>query len=157
MSTVLLNRTDYKCRSRPCKVRLAGTVFYAASICFYQISHAMQADAQGGEVMECGRSGRRQDAQDTKTNQGAVESDDKTVIRANTFTQPDGEATQADEFKQIICSNGDVRDLPGDGGSVADGNTYISLRQCRGVVDAVPDHYDSVSSCTLQLHKFCLI
>ena len=112
MSNVLWNRTDCKCRNRPSKVRLTGTVFYAASIFFYQISHAMQADAQGGEVMECGRSGRRQDTQGPKGNQGAVESNDKTVIGANTFTQPAGEAAQADELKQIIRSNGDVRDLP---------------------------------------------
>ena len=64
---------------------------------------------------------------------------------------------QGSHFIQIVCADGHIRDLSGDLCTLADGNTNICRRQCRGIVDAVTDHNDFMTCLLLLLHESCLI
>ena len=75
----------------------------------------MQANAQGREVVQGGGGGRRQNAQGSKDDQRAVETNNKAVIGADASGQPAGDLPQADQLMEIIRRNRDVRDLSGDG------------------------------------------
>ena len=54
---------------------------------------------------------------------------------------------------EIVRSDGDVRNLPGNGRAVIDGNAHIGLGQRRRIVDAIPDHDDYMAIGPLRLHK----
>ena len=69
----------------------------------------------------------RQNTGHTKGNQGAVEADDEAVVGVDARHQRHGDPAQLYQFPETICSDGDVRDFPGDGGAVADGNARIRL------------------------------
>ena len=110
-----------------------------------QPAHAPQADAQGGEIVQRGRGGGRQNTGHTKGNQGAVEADNEAVVGVDARHQRHGDPAQLYQFPETVGSDGDVRDFPGDGGPVADGDARIRLGQGRRVVDAVAHHQDSMS------------
>ena len=131
------NQLDTHRANRLHKVNLVETVFYTISGRFQKICHAPQADAHGGEVMQHGGGGGREDAQSTQGNQRTVESNDKPVIGANALGQSEGDPPQADQFKQIVRSDGDISDLSGDSRTVTDSNAHVSFGQRRGIVDAV--------------------
>ena len=84
-----------------------------------------QADAQSGQVMERGGGGRCQDAQGTQGDETTVEADDKAVIGLDAVHQGHGQPPQLHQLEQVVCRDGDVRDLPGNLRPVADGNTCI--------------------------------
>ena len=77
--------------------------------------------------MQRGRGGGRQNTGHTKGNQGAVEADNEAVVGVDARHQRHGDPAQLYQFPETICSDGDVRDFPGDGGAVADGNARIRL------------------------------
>ena len=79
--------------------------------------HAPQADAQGGEIVQRGRGGGRQNTGHTKGNQGAVEADNEAVVGVDARHQRHGDPAQLYQFPETVGSDGDVRDLPGDGGA----------------------------------------
>ena len=64
---------------------------------------------------------------------------------------------QGSYFIQIVCTDGDIGDLSGDLCALADGNTNICRRQCRGIVDAVTDHNDFMTCLLLLLHEPCFV
>ena len=101
-----------------------------------QPAHAPQADAQGGEIVQRGRGGGRQNTGHTKGNQGAVEADNEAVVGVDARHQRHGDPAQLYQFPETVGSDGDVRDFPGDGGPVADGDARVRLGQGRRVVDA---------------------
>ena len=95
--------------------------------------------------MQRGRGGGRQNTGHTKGNQGAVEADNEAVVGVDARHQSHGDPAQLHQFPEAVGSDGDVCDLPGDGGAVADGDARVRLRQGRRVVDAVAYHQHGVS------------
>ena len=96
-----------------------------------QPAHAPQADAQSGEVVQRGGGGRRQDSGHTEGDQGAVEADNEAVVGVDARHQRHGDPAQLHQFPEAVGGDGDVRDLPGDGGAVADGDARVRLGQGR--------------------------
>ena len=96
-----------------------------------QPAHAPQTDAQGGEVVQRGGGGWRQDSGYAQSDQSTIEADDKTIIGVDARHQRHGDPAQLHQLPEAVGSDGDVRDLPGDGGAVADGNARIRLGQGR--------------------------
>ena len=87
--------------------------------------------------MQRGGGGWRQDSGHTQSDQRAAEADDEAVVGVDARHQRHGEASQLYQFLEAVGSDGDVRDLPGDGGTVADGDARVRLGQGRRVVDTV--------------------
>ena len=52
-----------------------------------EIGHALQADADGGEIMQHGRGGRLQDAQSTQRDEGRVEGEHEAVVCVHALLQ----------------------------------------------------------------------
>lgn len=94
--------------------------------------------------MQRGGGGWRQDSGHTQSDQRAAEADDEAVVGVDARHQRHGEASQFYQFLKAVGSDGDVRDLPGDGGTVADGDARVRLGQGRRVVDTVAHHQDSM-------------
>lgn len=94
--------------------------------------------------MQRGGGGWRQDSGHTQSDQRAAEADDEAVVGVDARYQRHGEASQFYQFLKAVGSDGDVRDLPGDGGTVADGDARVRLGQGRRVVDTVAHHQDSM-------------
>ena len=77
----------------------------------------------------------------------------KAVVAVDAAHQALRDAPQRDQFEQAVCRDSDVRDLAGNGRSVADGDADIRRGQGRRVVDAVADHDDRAPRCTLGFDK----
>ena len=92
-----------------------------------QPAHASQTDSQSGEVVQRSRGGRRQESGHTESDQGAVEADDKALVGVDARHQRHGNPAQFHQLPEAVSGNGDVRNLPGNGGAVADGNARIRL------------------------------
>ena len=122
-----------------------------------QCSHAVEAYAKGRQVVEHGGGGWRQDTCHAKTDQCPVEPDDKAVVVLDAAHQTYGQLPQAHQLPQTVGGNGDVGDLPGNGGPVADGDTGVRLREGRRVVDAIPHHQYGVPLPPHSSHILCLI
>ena len=58
----------------------------------------------------------------TESDQGAVEANDKAIVGVDARHQRHGDPTQLYKLPEAVSGNGDVRNLPGNGGAVADGN-----------------------------------
>lgn len=82
--------------------------------------------------MQQGRRGGRQDAGGSQHDQSAIEAQHEAVIPIRAFQKAVGDHLQQHQLKQVIRRDGNVRDLPGNGGSVADGDAHICRRQGRG-------------------------
>ena len=81
--------------------------------------------------MQRGGGGRRQDTGHAESDQGAVEADNKAIVGVDARHQRHGDPTQLYKLPEAVGGNGDVCNLPGDGGAVADGNACIRLGQGR--------------------------
>ena len=103
--------------------------------------------------MQQGGGGGRQDAHGTQHDQGAVEAHDKAIVRLRALLQAVGDALQNHQLAQAVGGNRDIRNFPGNGRAVADGNADVSGGQGRGVVDAVAQHDNGVPGGFFGLHK----
>ena len=107
--------------------------------------------------MQHGGGGRGEHACNAQPDQRAVEADHKAVVAVDAAHQALRDAPQRDQFEQAVCRDSDVRDLAGNGRSVADGDADIRRGQGRRVVDAVADHDDRAPRCTLGFDKTRLV
>ena len=73
------------------------------------------------------RSQTRISARRAQANEGPVEADDKAIVGVDARHQRHGDPAQFHQLPEAVGGNGDVRNLPGNGGAVADGNARIRL------------------------------
>ena len=107
--------------------------------------------------MQQSRGGGGQDARHAQKNQAQIKAHNEAVVPMDAIHKALTDAPQRHQLEQILGGDGDIGDLPCDGGAGGDGDTGIGLRQGRGVVDAVTDHDDRVSGGTLPADEVCLI
>ena len=79
--------------------------------------------------MQQSRGGRRQYSRHAQGDQGQVEAYDEAVAVMDAAHQGLAELSQDHQLEQVFGGNGDVRDLPGNGGTGGNGNARIRFRQ----------------------------
>ena len=99
----------------------------AAGLLRQQIGHAVQADADGGKVVEERRDGGWKYAEDAHQDQEGIEGQDPGVVSVEPFHQAVADLLQEHKRSEIILGDRDVGDLPGDGGSAVDGDAAVRL------------------------------
>ena len=93
-----------------------------------EIGHALQADADGGEIMQHGRGGRLQDAQSTQRDKGRVEGEHEAVVCVHALLQRVGDGLEGHQLLQTVGFDGYIGDLAGDGSAGVDGNANVGSR-----------------------------
>ena len=106
--------------------------------------------------MQRGRGGGRQNTGHTKGNQGAVEADDEAVVGVDARHQRHGDPAQLYQFPEAVGSDGDVRDLPGNGGTVADGDARAALNAIELAVLTTDPGSDGKIHVTLEVAEECI-
>ena len=101
--------------------------------------------------------GGRQDPEGTQADEGAVEADDEAVVGPDALHQFHGDLPQGDQLRQAVGGHGDVGDLAGNGGAVADGDAHVGGGEGGGVVDAVAQHDDGAACGVLGGHVAGLV
>ena len=122
-----------------------------------EVGHALEADANGGQVVQHGAGGRLQDAHGTQHDEGGVEAQHKVIVCAHPALQLVGNGLEGHQLFQTVSLDGHVRDLAGNGSARMDGNADVGGREGRGVVDTVADHDDGVALSLGFLDKGSLI
>ena len=94
-----------------------------------EVGHALEADADGGEVVQHGRRSRLQDAQRTQRDEGRVEGEHEAIVGVHALLQGVGDGLEHHQFLQAVGLDGHVCDLAGDGGTGVDGNADVGSGQ----------------------------
>ena len=79
-------------------------------------THTSQTDPQSGKIVQRGRGGGRNDPGHAEGDQSAVKADNKAVVGMDAGHERHSNPAQFHQLPKAIGSDGDVRNLPGDGG-----------------------------------------
>lgn len=96
-----------------------------------QVRHTLQADADGGKIMQHSRGCRLQNAQCAQNDQGRVKAQHKAIVARHTALHGVGNALELHQLFQAVGFDGNIGNFACNGCARVDGDANIGSRQSR--------------------------
>ena len=85
-----------------------------------QVRHALEADGKGRRVVQKRRGRRRQDPGHAKHDKREIKAHNEAVVPMDAIHKALTDAPQRHQLEQILGGDGDIGDLPCDGGAAVE-------------------------------------